>query len=91
MVDNDTRLDSASVIGETVFQYNYTMVNLVKDSSDYDLLQLSFEPAMIDNARKNPDLAPFRENSITLAYSFHDKNKKFMMKIMVTPDKYKGF
>jgi hypothetical protein len=53
MADNDTRLDSAVALPGNILQYNYTFINLVKDSLDAELLSYSLKPAMIGNARKN--------------------------------------
>jgi len=89
MEDRDTRLDSTSCPKGKIFQYNYTLIQLLKDSMDAELLHYSFEPAMINNARSNPELAFFRENKVTLVYHFNDKFGNFITKVSIGPDKYK--
>jgi hypothetical protein len=88
MADKDTRLDNAVALPDNVFQYNYTLVNLLKDSMDVEMFMLSVEPAMISNARANPDLQLFRDNKITLSYHFKDMAGNFVTRIKITPEKY---
>jgi hypothetical protein len=88
MADNDTRLDSAVALPGNILQYNYTFINLVKDSLDAELLSYSLKPAMISNARKNPDLELFRKNNVTFLYNFKDKEGNHVMKVRVSPEDY---
>jgi hypothetical protein len=88
MADKDTRLDSAVALPGNILQYNYTFINLVKDSLDAELLGYSLKPAMISNARKNPDLELFRKNNVTFLYNFKDKEGNHVMKVRVSPEDY---
>jgi hypothetical protein len=89
MEDKDTRLDNTETRSALTFQYNYTMVEMLRDSMDVELLNYSFETAMINNARTNPDLEMFRKHNVTLVYSFKDKLGNFLTKISITPEKYR--
>jgi len=86
--DADTRLDSAVALPGNILQYNYTFINLLKDSLDPELLSYSLKPAMISNARKNPDLELFRKNKVTFLYNFKDKEGNHVMKVRVSPEDY---
>jgi hypothetical protein len=44
---------------------------------------------MINTTRTNPGLKIFRDHKTTMAYSYKDKNGVFVLKINITPDKYK--
>jgi hypothetical protein len=88
MIDKDMRLDNAVALPGKILQYNYTFVNLAADSVDAELLKYSLEPSMRDNVIRNPDLELFRKHEVTFIYNFKDKAGKFMMKVVVNPDKY---
>ena len=88
LIDKETRLDNTAVLPGSVFQYNYTMVNIVKDSVNVDEVQKIMEPSLINSVKTNPDLKIYRDNKVTLAYNYKDKNGVFVLKISVTPEKY---
>jgi hypothetical protein len=88
MVDQDTRLDNALALPENIFQYNYTLVNLDKSEVNVDTVKKYVEPGLINNVKTNPDLKVYRDNKVTMAYNYRDKNGVFVLKINVTPDLY---
>lgn len=89
MVDSETRLDNATVLPGKVFQYNYTIINYVKDSIDPVSFEQSLRPNMLNQIKTNPELKLFRDNEVTLAYSYVDKNGVFIIKMSFTPADYK--
>jgi hypothetical protein len=88
MVDQHTRLDNAVAMPNNIFQYNYTLVNLDKSEVNIDTVRKYVQPGIINNVRTNPDLKPYRDNNVTMAYNYRDKNGIFVLKIDVTPDLY---
>jgi hypothetical protein len=88
MVDQDTRLDNALALPDNIFQYNYTLVNLEKSEVNVDTVKKYVEPGLINNVKTNPDLKVYRDNKVTMAYNYRDKNGVFVLKINVTPDLY---
>jgi hypothetical protein len=88
MIDSDTRLDSAMALPEKVFQYHYTFVNLAKSELEIDTVRKYMEPGLIDNVKTNPDLKIYRDNEVTMAYHYQDKDGVFLLKISVTPEQY---
>lgn len=88
MVDQDTRLDNAVALPGNIFQYNYTLVNLYNSEVNIDTVKKYFEPGIINNVKTNPDLKVYRDNKVTMAYYYKDKNGEFVLKISVTPDMY---
>jgi hypothetical protein len=89
MVDQHTRLDNAAVMPNNVFQYNYTLVNLDKSEVNIDTLKKYVEPGLINNVKTHPDLQVYRDNKVTMAYNYRDKNGVFVLRINVTPDLYR--
>jgi hypothetical protein len=89
MVDEYLQLDNSIALPGNVFQYNYTLVDIIKSDVNIDTLKKYFEPSIITNIRTNPDLKFFRDNKTTMAYYYKDKNGEFVYKFSVTPDQYK--
>lgn len=88
MVDKETRLDNTVALPDKIFQYNYTLVNMVKDSINVQDLKNYLEPNVTNNMKTNPDMKFYRDKKITMTYYYKDKNGVFVIKIAVTPDKY---
>ena len=87
-VDKDTRLDNTVALPGLVIQYNYTLVNYVRDSLDIETLKKALEPGILNSIRTNPELKNHRDHKVTMNYSYHDKNKVFLFLISITPDMY---
>ncbi len=88
MVDQDTRLDNAIAQVDNSFQYNYTLVNLTKTDIEIDGFTAFLEEQITTDVRTNPDLKIYRDNKVTMMYSYKDKNGEFVTKIVVTPEEY---
>jgi len=88
MVDNLTRLDNAVAMPNNVFQYNYTLINIVKDSLDINELKNNIEPTIINFVKTNPDMKAMRDNKTTVNYYYKDMTGVFLLTISVGPDKY---
>jgi len=87
-VDKDTRLENTVALPGLVLQYNYTLVNYVKDSLDIQTLKKALEPGILNSIKTNPELKNHRDHKVTMNYSYQDKNKVFLFLISITPDKY---
>jgi len=88
MVDSETRLDNAISLPENVFQYNYTLINLTKTQVDTTDLKAYLEPVILNNIRTNPDLKMFRDNKVTMAYQYFDKNSEHLVKMSFAANQY---
>ena len=88
MIDSETRLDNAISIPENVFQYNYTLINMDKESVDVNEMKKYLEPTIINNVKTNPQMKIQRDNKTTINYYYKDKNGQHLLTISVTPDKY---
>ena len=89
VVDKETRLDNAVALPNKCFQYNYTLVNLVKDSLDTSYIKEFLTPKAINALKTNPSLKPFRDNKVTMCYMYKDKNDQYVCSIKVKPEDYK--
>ena len=89
MVDEFTRLDNANALPENAFQYNYTLVDLIKSEVDLEAVKNYIRPGLITIVRSDPKLKIYRDNKTTMIYSYRDKNGEFVAKFAVTPELYK--
>ena len=88
MIDEDTQLDNTLALPNKMLAYNYTLVNLEKQNIDIDEFQNFIELNAINNMKTNPEMKLFRENKVTMIYNYNDKNKEFIIKINISPEKY---
>ncbi|MEO6902126.1 MAG: hypothetical protein ABI315_03150 [Bacteroidia bacterium] len=88
MVDSITRLDNAVALPGNVFQYNYTGINMVKESVDIEAMKNYLEPTTINFVKTNPDMQMVRDNKVTVNYYYKDKKGVYLFTISVTPEKY---
>ncbi|MCV9929333.1 hypothetical protein OIU83_16825 [Flavobacterium sp. LS1R49] len=88
-IQEGIRLDSVSLIQEKVAQYNLTLVNNDKETTDVGALSKNIEESLLSTAKANPGLKDFRDNNFTLIYSYNDKKNEFLFKIKIIPEQYK--
>lgn len=89
MVDAETQLDNAVALPEKTFQYNYTLINMYKESIDIESLEEYLKPVILNTIKTNPDLKSFRDNNVVMSYNYKDKNSAHVLKLIFTPDQYK--
>lgn len=88
MLDKETRFDNAMSLPNNTIQFNYTMVNCIKDTLNLDESRKSFEPYLLNGIKTSPDLKIFRDEKVTFNYDLRDKNGVFLFRITVSPDQY---
>jgi len=89
MIDNATRLDNAIAMPGNIFQYNYTLVNLVKDSINTDEIKEFLEPTIVNFVKTNPDMQLMRDNDVIVNYYYKDMLGIYLFTITVKPEQYK--
>lgn len=87
-IDQETRLDSATVKSDSIFEYNYTMVNRLKSEVNIPHFKEYSRANITKSVIESPDLENFRENKVTVDYRYYDKEGEFITNIMVTPEIY---
>ena len=88
MIDSETRLDNTIFLPSNVFQYNYTLINMDKETVDIDMLKTYLEPNITNFVRTNPDMKFQRDNKVTINYYYKDKDGNYLFTISVTPEQY---
>ena len=88
-VNKYTRFDNSLAIQGKVFQFNYTILNAVKESTDTLALIKKTEPSLLNFVKTSPALKIHRENDVTLNFAYRDKNGKYLFSIIIGPEKYK--
>tara|TARA_R110000868_G_scaffold4211_2_gene26431 strand:- start:36336 stop:36899 length:564 start_codon:yes stop_codon:yes gene_type:complete len=88
MIDEETRLDNTVALTNTIFQYNYTLVHMVKSEVSTEELEAYIKPILINNIKSNPEMKLFRDHKVTLNYAYKDKNGVFVLQLKITPALY---
>ena len=88
-IQEGIRLDSVNLPQERTVQYNLTLMNVVKETAELNVIQEEIRKSLLSTAKANPGLQVFRENDYTLVYSYSDKKKVFLFDVKILPDEYK--
>lgn len=88
MIDAETRLDNAISLPKNIFQYNYTILNIDKASTDTLEMRKYLEPTITNSIKTSPLMKFQRDNKMTINYYYKDKAGSFLLLISVTPEKY---
>lgn len=88
MVDKETRFDNSVALPDNIFQYNYTLVNMLRDSINIDDIRNYLEPRIINDVKTNPGMKFVRDNKVTVNYSYKDLTGVNLFTISVKPDQY---
>ena len=88
MVDEHTRLDNAMGGPGKSFAYFYTLVNHEAAELDIQSIKGNLRPFLINMVRTSEDMKSFRENKISLKYSYRDKSGVFLFSILINPEDY---
>lgn len=88
MVDAETQLDNAVAIGNSTFQYNYTLVHAEKANVDTNAFKSAMLPTILTQVRTNPQLRKVRDNKVTMNYKYADRKKEHLVIISISPDMY---
>ena len=88
MIDKYTKLDNVIALPNNTFQYNYTLVDIIKAEVNSDTIRKYIEPGIMNYVKTNPEMKIFRDNKTTINYYYKDKNGVFVLNITVTPEIY---
>ncbi len=72
-IDENTRMDSASVYNEFMITYHYTVHTISNKEVDLKKFKTNMETAMAAKYTTDPQLAVYRDNKIAVAYDYKDK------------------
>jgi len=88
-IQEGIRLDSVSLPQERVVQYNLTLLNVVKETAEINVIKEEIQKSLVSTAKANQGLQVFRDNDYLLNYSYSDKKKAFLFNVKILPDQYK--
>lgn len=88
MISSDIRMQSVNTLPHNTVQYDFTLVNVEKESIKVEDLKKSIENEILTSSKTNPSLEAFRDNNSTVIYNYMDSNQKELFKITLTPDLY---
>ena len=88
VVDQDLRLDNTVALPNMTFQYNYTLVNYEKAQLNMEVVEETLFPALLENAKTNPDMKEMRDAKVTFNYYYKDNKGEFVTKYIITPSMY---
>lgn len=87
------RLDSVSTQPGKIFRYNYTLTDDEKESVSPEQIE-TFKKTAKEGAlqviKTSPDIKEFRDNDVTMVYTYYDKNGKPTTDFKITPQEYKS-
>jgi len=87
-VDEETRLDSAAVTGDQIFDYYYTLIYR-SDMVNKDTIAKYIKPNIIAQIKSSQEMSYFKENNVTLNYNYYGYDGKLAASLKVTPNLYK--
>ncbi|SDQ86030.1 hypothetical protein SAMN05421664_2874 [Chryseobacterium soldanellicola] len=92
ILNDGIRLDSVSA-GTKMLKYNYTLTEDVKENvteEEINNFKKEAKEGAINAIKTSADMKDFRDNDVTLKYSYYDKNGKSTADFTVTPSEYKS-
>jgi hypothetical protein len=91
-LNDGVRLDSVSALPNKVFKYHYTLTDDVKESvtpEEIETFKSQAKEGAVRAVKTSADMEEFRNNDVTLHYSYSDKNGKPTADFTITPAEYK--
>lgn len=92
ILNDGIRLDSVSA-GTKMLKYNYTLTEDVKENvteEEINNFKKEAKEGAINAIKTSADMKDFRDNDVTLKYSYYDKNGRPTADFTVTPAEYKS-
>lgn len=91
ILNDGIRLDSVSAEPNKVFKYNYTLTQDVKENvteEEINTFKKEAKEGAVNAIKTSADMKEFRDNDVTLKYSYYDKNGKPTADFSVTSSEY---
>jgi len=87
-VDQYTTLKNVMALPDKTLQYNYILVGVSKAEVKIDTIKKYVFPQVLQTVKTNPAMKLFRDNKITLHYSYSDQNGEFVTQYIIKPEMY---
>ena len=85
-IDETVSIIGASLMSNKVFQYKCALKEVDKDEISVGIIERYILPDIVADIKDEPAFAYFKENGISLCYSFFDKNGKKICDLFISPD-----
>jgi hypothetical protein len=86
------RLDSVSAQPGKIFRYNYTLTDDTKEGvspEQIETFKISAKEGALQVIKTSPEIKEFRDNDVTMVYTYYDKDGKKTTDFKITPEEYK--
>ncbi|GEN77441.1 hypothetical protein [Chryseobacterium hagamense] len=86
------RLDSVSAQPGKIFRYNYTLTDDTKEGvspEQIETFKTSAKEGALQVIKTSPEIKEFRDNDVTMVYTYYDKAGKKTADFKITPEEYK--
>ncbi|WP_294245659.1 hypothetical protein [uncultured Chryseobacterium sp.] len=93
MLADGVRLDSVSAQPGKIFSYNYTLTDDAKEGvspEQIEVFKTSAKEGALRVIKTSPDIKQFRDNDVTMVYTYYDKDGKKTADFKITPEEYKA-
>jgi hypothetical protein len=91
MIDRETRLDKVIAFDNNNLQFNYTLINMVRDSLPISALKNYMRPLILNKIKNSEPLKKLLDNNLTWIYSYKDRRGDFIFKLTYTPEQISSF
>ena len=88
MIDGNIRLDSIYIPNESEIIYNYSLIDMIKDSMDIHEFEDYIKPLVISNIKSNPEFRIYKDNNVVISHDYKDKDGETVLLISVSPEIY---
>lgn len=88
-LDQYTTLQNIVALPNKTIQYNYILIGITKAQVEIETLKKQVFTGILRNVKTNPDMKFFRDNDVTLNYSYSDESGAFIAKYVIKPEMYK--
>lgn len=93
ILNDGVRLDSVTVQPGKTLKYNYTLTEDVKENvtpEEIETFKSQAKEGAVRVMKTSEDMHEFRDNNVSLQYSYFDKNGKPIAEFIISPAEYKA-
>ncbi|WP_294284816.1 hypothetical protein [uncultured Chryseobacterium sp.] len=86
------RLDSVSAQPGKIFRYNYTLTDDAREGvspEQIEVFKTSAKEGALRVIKTSPEIKEFRDNDVTMVYTYYDNTGKKMTDFKIAPEEYK--
>lgn len=87
-VDEFTTLKNVAALPNKTLQYNYVLVGSTKAEVQLDSVKKYFFPQLLQNVKTDPTMQLFRDNEVTLSYTYYDTTGEYVTEYVIKPEMY---